>query len=96
MQEICVPIPHFGEHQVAEVEVTVNGKKEKFDFRVESFPWGIGGNEPETDHSRELITSQIEQLRENIEGYNSDWEIVQIYNPNEKANYIQVLFRKKK
>lgn len=88
MKEICIPVPHFGENQIAEVEVTVNGKREQFHFRVESFPWGDGeGND---------LAASISALRDNIEAYDNGWELVQIFTPREEAEYIQVLFRQRK
>ncbi len=41
MKEICIPIPYLKDNDVAEVEVVVAGKKIKYDFRVESFPWEV-------------------------------------------------------
>jgi hypothetical protein len=39
MKEICIPIPYLKDNEIAEVEVTLAGKKIRYDFRVESFPW---------------------------------------------------------
>jgi len=41
MRELSVPIPHFHDHQIAEVDLKVNGDKITYNFRVESFPWDI-------------------------------------------------------
>lgn len=93
MKELCIPIPHFLENQIAEVEVTINGKKRKYNFRVESFPWnGIHEGTTETD---DTLLAKIDKLRENITSYEKGWELVQIYTPREDAKYIQVLFRQK-
>lgn len=93
MKDICIPIPHFGEHQIAEVEVTVNGKKKKFNFRVESFEWdGV------IDKSKDILSQteeKVKRLRDNIEGYDKSWELVQIYTPTQDSEHIQVLFRQK-
>ncbi|MCF8242595.1 MAG: hypothetical protein K9J16_14550 [Melioribacteraceae bacterium] len=93
MKEICIPIPHFGENQIAEVEVTVNGKKEQFHFRVESFPWKVEA--PVELEGEQAIEKKISNLREMIESYDDDWQLVQIFTPKENANYIQVLYRMK-
>ena len=90
MKDICIPVPRFDEHQIAEVTVTVNGKKEHFNFRVESFSWDVGEEVESSD-----ITEKILNLRNQIEGYDKDWELVQIYTPKTEAHYIQVLFRQK-
>lgn len=93
MKDICIPIPHFGEHQIAEVEVTVNGKKQKFNFRVESFDWDGEVNSSEANLAD--TEEKIRKLRENIETYDKDWQMVQIYTPSTGAKHIQVLFRQK-
>lgn len=91
MNDICIPIPRFKENEIAEVVVTVNGEKRHFNFRVESFPWQSVGNETQSEETLQ----RIDKLRNNIEQYDKDWELIQIYTPMENANYIQVLFRQK-
>ncbi len=95
MNEISIPIPHFGENQIAEVEVTVNGKKKKYNYRVESFPWKV--TVPAGDMEEQISETQlkIDNLRNMLEEYNHGWEIVQIFTPREQAEYIQVLFRQR-
>lgn len=92
MKEICIPIPHFGESQIAEVEVTVNGKKKKYNYRVESFPWA---SEVTVDSSVSPTEMKINALRGLIETYDDSWDLVQIFTPREEASHIQVLFRQK-
>lgn len=86
MNDICIPIPRFKENQV---DVKVNGKKEEFYFRVESFPWSKESTEEKSS------LESIEQLRKNIDEYDRNWELVQIYTPSAGSQFIQVLFRKK-
>ena len=93
MKEICIPIPHFGDHQIAEVEVTVNGKKKQFNFRVESFPWAVENTEFTSSLSQ--TEQKVNKLRSLLEEYDDSWEIVQIYTPREGSDHIQVLFRQK-
>ena len=93
MKEICIPVPGFREGQVAELELSVTGKKEKYFFRVEAFPWKI---ENESKNKEELVALKIAKLQENLANYDQNWELIQIYTPSENAEYIQVLFRKKK
>jgi len=92
MKEICIPIPHFGESQIAEVEVTVNGKKKKYNYRVESFPWT---GEASVESSVSPTEMKIIALRGLIETYDDSWELVQIFTPREEASHIQILFRQK-
>lgn len=93
MKDVTIPLPHFLEEQIAEVEVKINGKKRKFNFRIESFPWETT---TENEHHSSLqITAKIERLRKNIESYDKSWELIQIFAPRENAKHIQVLFRQR-
>ena len=92
MKDITIPFPNFLEEQIAEVEVKINGKKRHYNFRVESFPWEVTSNDID---KTEVISSKIINLRKEIENYSNDWELIQIFNPSEKAKNIQVLFRQK-
>ena len=93
MKDVTIPLPNFLEEQIAEVEVKINGKKRKFNFRIESFPWEA---EPaEILDANSEITAKIERLRKNIESYDKSWELIQIFAPRENAKHIQVLFRQR-
>lgn len=93
MKDICIPIPKFEENQIAEVEVTVNGKKRKFNFRVESFAWDpTNGNGADTTDIS-IVEKKIQKLKDSIESYDKHWQLVQIYTPTPGSKYIQVLFR---
>jgi len=96
MNELCVPIPFFEENQIAEVAVTINGKKREYHFRVESFPWHTGNDLPEEIDKYGETTLKVQHLKDAIENYENGWEIVQIYTPSPGSAYIQVLFRQKK
>ena len=41
MKDLCVPIPNFGEDEIADIELRVGDKKMSYSFRVESFPWQV-------------------------------------------------------
>lgn len=91
MKDVTIPLPHFLEEQFAEVEVKINGKKRRFNFRIESFPWEF---DPLYEHDpNSQITAKIERLKQNIESYDKSWELIQIFAPAENAKRIQVLFR---
>jgi len=47
----------------------------------------------EDNISRSL--ARIHRLKKAIESYNPEWELIQIYNPNENARFIQVLYRRR-
>ncbi len=94
MKDICIPIPKFQENQIAEVEVTVNGKKRKFNFRIESFAWDPDNNADDSEHvDISVIEKKIQKLKESIESYDKHWQLVQIYTPSSGSKFIQVLFR---
>ncbi len=94
MHEISIPIPEFGENNIAEVVVTVNGEKKKFNFRVESFPW-MSESKIERDNIN-VVEERIASLKKNIEDYDKSWELIQILTPPHGSKFIQALFRQKK
>jgi len=95
MHDICVPIPHFRENEIAEVEVKIGDKKTGFNFRVESFNWEVTDSKF-SELTPVSIVERISHLRNNIESYDKNWELVQIFTPPQGSKYIQVLFRQKK
>ena len=95
MHDICVPIPHFSNNEIAEVEVKIGDKKSSFNFRVESFEWEFS-NSGFSELTPVPIEQKISHLKKDIESYDKDWELVQIYTPSQGSNYIHVLFRQKK
>ena len=92
MKDLTIPLPNFLEEQIAEVEVKINGKKRRYNFRVESFPWEETVNDIE---NQDAISSKIINLRNELENYSKDWELIQIFTPRENAKNIQVLFRQR-
>jgi hypothetical protein len=95
MHDICVPIPHFSDNEIAEVEVKIGDKKSSFNFRIESFIWE-NSDSGFSELSSPLIEQKISQLKFNIENYDKDWELVQIFTPAQGSKYIHVLFRQKR
>lgn len=89
MKDLSIPLPEFLEQQIAEIEVKINGKKRQYNFRVESFRW-------EPDGEVWTIDKKIQRLKELIDGYNSSWELIQIFKPKEDSKFVQVLFRQRK
>ena len=97
LKDVCIPIPGFGEEEVAELHLKIGDQQISYDFRVESFPWDVEdelNNGNNDDVSKSL--ARIERLKNTINSYDKSWELIQIFNPPENAKYIQVLFRKKK
>jgi hypothetical protein len=97
MRELSVPIPHFHENQIAEVDLKVNGDKITYNFRVESFPWDVEDelSDKKSDNVSQSL-ARITRLRNSINNYDKQWELIQIYTPDENAKHIQVLYRKRK
>jgi hypothetical protein len=95
MREICIPIPNLRNSEIAEVEVTLAGQKIKYNFRVESFPWELNQEFSLITDPLEKSLARIYKLKSAIEGYDKAWELIQIFNPDEHADHIQILYRKK-
>ena len=96
MKEICIPISHLGDEEIADVTITIGGRKVSYSFRVESFPWALSTDEATTDDDTQHATlEQIAQLRNSISNYDKNWELIQIYTPSHGATHIQVLYRKR-
>jgi len=95
MRDLCVPIPVFEENEHVEITLDYSGKKQKINYRVESFLWDceedlfLGGDQVSVSLAR------IERLKKSIREYDKDWELIQIFTPSENAKSIQVLYRKK-
>lgn len=97
MREICIPVPGFGEDQIADVTLTIGDKKVSYSFRVESFPWSIDSETSESisnDDYEHASLEQIVNLRNSLANYNKGWELIQIFTPRKGATHIQVLYRK--
>lgn len=95
LKDLCIPVPGFGENEIAELHLKVGDKKISYDFRVESFPWDIDDelNGDSDELSRSL--ARISRLKSAIEAYDKTWELIQIFTPASTSKYIQVLYRKK-
>ncbi len=95
MKELCIPVPDLGDSQAADIELTINGKKMKYQFRIETFPWDTEDELSAVNDKTSTSLARIHRLKSSIENYDKNWELIQIYNPAEHAKYIQVLYRKR-
>jgi hypothetical protein len=95
MKDLCVPVPNFGEDEIADIELRVGDKKIRYSFRVESFPWEVEDELSIADDDVSASLARIYRLKRSIESYDKDWELIQILSPSEEAQHIQVLYRKK-
>lgn len=83
MQEVCIPLPRITARQTAEVIVNLAGWSQKMNYRLEAFNWAdYNGN-------------RIARLRNQIESYDRNWELVQIFNPKPSDQAILVMFRQR-
>ncbi len=95
LKDLCIPIPGFGENEVAELYLKVGDKKISYDFRVESFPWDIEDELSSNSDDVSKSLARISRLKKSIEEYDKSWELIQIYTPATDSKYIQVLYRKR-
>lgn len=95
MKDLCVPIPNFGEDEIADIELRVGDQNISYSFRVESFPWEVDDELSVSDDDVSASLARIYRLKRSIEGYDKDWELIQIFTPNDNARHIQVLYRKR-
>jgi hypothetical protein len=95
MKEICIPIPYLKEQEIAEVEVSLAGQRLRYSFRVESFPWEINDEFSLLTDPLERSLARIYKLKNAIESYDKEWELIQIFNPDGNADHIHVLYRRK-
>ena len=95
MSDLYIPLPKFGDHQVADVEITINGKKKRYHYRVEAFPWETEDQSVKAANEIAETELKILRLRNMINEYDKGWELIQIYNPGSASKHIHVLFRQK-
>lgn len=95
MKDLCVPVPGFGDNEIAEIQLSIGGKKSTFNFRVESFPWDVEDELGKFNDEVSLSLARIERLKNKIKNYNSEWELIQIFTPADNSKFIQVLYRKR-
>ena len=96
MKDLCVPVPDFGEDEIADIELRVGDKKNHYSFWVESFPWEVEDELSVADDDVSTSLARIHRLKRSIESYDKNWELIQIFAPSENSQYIQVLYRKKR
>ena len=94
MKDLCVPIPNFGEDEMAEIELRVGDQKIEYNFKVESFPWDVEDELTHKDDDVANSLARIARLKTAIKNYDREWELIQIFTPSENATHIQVLYRR--
>ena len=92
MRDICIPLKDVENNKPVEVIVNVAGEMRKYNFRVETFDWSISDKES-SEYQFDIYTLRIQKLREAIESYGKNWEVIQIFDPGKDSDFVQVLFR---
>jgi len=95
MRELCVPIPGFSSGQNAEIKLKIGKEESSYNFRVVSFPWDVKDELSTGEDELSVSLARITRLKNAINAYDKNWELVQIFNPEENARFIQVLYRKR-
>ncbi len=95
MKDLSIPIPGFKDYDNAEIILKIGGKETSFNFRVVSFPWEDEHDAVNYPDGLTRSLARIYRLKESIESYDKEWELIQIFNPSEDAGFIQVLYRKR-
>lgn len=83
MGSIAIPIPASNTNQQIEVDIRVNGKVRRQNFRVEVFYW--------KDCSAEF--NRAECIREILSRYDQNWQLYYIGTPTEE--YVPITFVQK-
>ncbi len=96
MKDLSIPVPGLQDNDNAEIILRIGGKEIQYNFRVVSFPWDDLNDSSVFNDNLSRSLARIYRLKEAIESYDKNWELIQIFNPSEKADYIQVLYRKRK
>lgn len=83
MLQLSVPIPNITGRQDIEIDMTVNGKKQKMHFIIEVYPWESCKSNPE---------NRIDCIRQLVSDYGQEWTIYDIGIPTDK--YVPLTFVK--
>ncbi len=83
MREVVLSIPDVEKEQNIEIEVKINGKKEKLNYKVEILNWRKENSDPNT---------KVDTLKHYINEHDKDWKLVQIGIPDNGT--IPIMFKK--
>jgi len=95
MREINLPLPVLFENEQVEINIKIgNNRKKKF-FKIESFQWDSEDELSNMSDSTSIALARISRLKKCIESHDKSWELIQIFAPLEKSEFIRVLYQKK-
>ena len=89
MKEVCIPFTGIKNDERAEVEVRIPKSNRIWKYRIEAFEFKY---EKENETANEPITN----LQNMINKYDSNWELIQIFDLDKTSGYVQLLYRYKK
>lgn len=75
MLQLAIPVPNVPGTQDIEIEMSMNGYKNKLRYRIEVFPW----SDP-----RFINKDRVECIRDLIKEYDDEWVIYNIGQPTEE------------
>ena len=84
MPHIAIPIPASSGKQDIEISMTINGKKQEINYRVELFYW---------EDCAIPKVNRVECIRDLLSDYDEDWMLYFIGEPNE--DFVPITFVKK-
>ena len=83
MQALSIQLPTIETDHYVEVDVTVNGERRQYKYRVEVFRW--------EDWSRPSEARAL-AIKRMIEAYDKKWQLLQIGSPTESA--VPLMFKR--
>lgn len=83
MSTVSIALPPIEADKSIDIEVSVNGQKRKYSYRVEVFKWS---------EACQPLEHRAECLRRLVEGYDRGWQLMQIGSPTESE--VPLMFRR--
>ena len=83
MLQLAIPIPSIPGRQDIDIEMTINGQKQKMHFMVELYEW---------DDCKSFDENRIECIRDLVKDYGEEWMVYHIGMPTER--YVPMTFVK--
>lgn len=83
MSTVSIALPPIEADSSVDIEVSVNGRKRKYSYRIEVFRWSDSCRPSE---------HRAECLRRMVESYDKSWQLMQIGAPTEAE--VPIMFRR--
>jgi len=89
MREIHLPLPEIDESDLIEITLEVKNKNIQQNFRIETFDCS-----DEQISGSSNIFNRVDLLKVQIEKYDKNWDLLQIFLIEENSAHIKVLMKK--